>query len=99
MRCTPDALRAVDEVEQLRFASRVLSTFSLILCSVMLERVSDVTRILDRVQQGDPKAAAELLPLIYDELRRPAARAGSRSVAAGCQVRDSVMKLANNRLE
>src|SRR5436309_5478892 len=35
-----------------------------------LRRVSDVTRILDRVQQGDPKAAQELLPLVYEELRR-----------------------------
>jgi RNA polymerase sigma factor (TIGR02999 family) len=35
--------------------------------------MSDVTRILDRVQQGDPKAAEELLPLVYDELRRLAA--------------------------
>ena len=35
--------------------------------------MSDVTRILDRVQQGDPRAAAELLPLVYDELRRLAA--------------------------
>ena len=42
--------------------------------------VSDVTRILDRVQEGDPKAAAELLPLVYDELRRLAAHrlAGER---------------------
>jgi RNA polymerase sigma factor (TIGR02999 family) len=32
--------------------------------------VSDVTRILERVEQGDPNAAAELLPLVYDELRR-----------------------------
>jgi RNA polymerase sigma factor (TIGR02999 family) len=31
--------------------------------------MSDVTRILDRVQQGDPKAAEELLPLVYAELR------------------------------
>jgi RNA polymerase sigma factor (TIGR02999 family) len=31
--------------------------------------VSDVTRILDRVQQGEAKAAAELLPLVYEELR------------------------------
>ena len=38
-----------------------------------LRRVSDVTRILDRVQQGDPKAAEELLPLVYEELRRLAA--------------------------
>ena len=35
--------------------------------------MSDVTRILDRVQQGDPKAAEELLPLVYEELRRLAA--------------------------
>jgi RNA polymerase sigma factor (TIGR02999 family) len=35
--------------------------------------VSDVTRILDAVQQGDPKAAGELLPLVYEELRRLAA--------------------------
>jgi len=36
--------------------------------------VSDVTRILDRVQQGDPKAAEELLPLVYEELRRLASK-------------------------
>src|ERR671923_165970 len=32
--------------------------------------MSDVTGILDRVQQGDPKAAEELLPLVYQELRK-----------------------------
>jgi RNA polymerase sigma factor (TIGR02999 family) len=35
--------------------------------------VSDVTRILDNVGRGDPHAAAELLPLVYDELRKLAA--------------------------
>src|SRR5436309_3623937 len=35
--------------------------------------MSDVTRILDRARQGDPKAADELLPLVYEELRRLAA--------------------------
>ena len=35
--------------------------------------MSEVTRILDRVQQGDAKAAEELLPLVYNELRRLAA--------------------------
>ena len=35
--------------------------------------MSDVTRILDRVQQGEATAAEELLPLVYDELRRLAA--------------------------
>jgi RNA polymerase sigma factor (TIGR02999 family) len=35
--------------------------------------VNDMTLILQAVQQGDPKAAEELLPLVYDELRRLAA--------------------------
>jgi len=35
--------------------------------------VSDVTQILDRAQQGDPKAAEELLPLVYEELHKLAA--------------------------
>ena len=35
--------------------------------------MSEVTRILDAIQQGDPKAAEELLPLVYEELRRLAA--------------------------
>jgi RNA polymerase sigma factor (TIGR02999 family) len=35
--------------------------------------VSDVTRILHRVQEGDPQAAEQLLPLVYDELRKLAA--------------------------
>jgi RNA polymerase sigma factor (TIGR02999 family) len=36
--------------------------------------VADLTQILNAVEQGDPKAAAELLPLVYDELRKLAAR-------------------------
>ena len=35
--------------------------------------MSQVTIILDAIQQGDPKAAGELLPLVYQELRRLAA--------------------------
>lgn len=35
--------------------------------------VSDVTRILEAAEQGDSKAAEELLPLVYNELRRLAA--------------------------
>jgi RNA polymerase sigma factor (TIGR02999 family) len=35
--------------------------------------MKDVTRILAEVEQGDPHAAAQLLPLVYDELRRLAA--------------------------
>src|SRR5437867_4723471 len=35
--------------------------------------MSEVTRILSVIEQGDPHAAAQLLPLVYDELRRLAA--------------------------
>ena len=34
----------------------------------------DVTRVLSAIGRGDPDAAAQLLPLVYDELRRLAAR-------------------------
>ena len=32
--------------------------------------MSDVTRILSQIESGDPKAAEQLLPLVYEELRR-----------------------------
>ena len=35
--------------------------------------LSDVTHILEAIEQGDPKAADELLPLVYGELRKLAA--------------------------
>lgn len=35
--------------------------------------MSDVTRILFQIEAGDPSAAEQLLPLVYDELRRLAA--------------------------
>lgn len=35
--------------------------------------MSDVTRILESIEQGDPKAADKLLPLVYEELRKLAA--------------------------
>ncbi len=39
-----------------------------------LTAVSDVTQILHQIEQGDAHAAGQLLPLVYDELRRLAAR-------------------------
>jgi RNA polymerase sigma factor (TIGR02999 family) len=36
--------------------------------------MSDVTRILSAIEQGDPQAAEQLLPLVYDELRKLAAQ-------------------------
>ncbi len=35
--------------------------------------MSDVTRILSQIEQGDPQAAEKLLPLVYNELRHLAA--------------------------
>jgi RNA polymerase sigma factor (TIGR02999 family) len=40
----------------------------------MLAFMSDVTRTLSAIEQGDPSAAAQLLPLVYDELRQLAAQ-------------------------
>ena len=39
----------------------------------MLGGMADVTQILNAIEAGDPSAAAELLPLVYDELRKLAA--------------------------
>jgi RNA polymerase sigma factor (TIGR02999 family) len=36
--------------------------------------VADVTRILSQIEEGDPTAAEQLLPLVYDELRKLAAQ-------------------------
>src|SRR5262245_59186170 len=38
-----------------------------------LPSMTDVTRILSAIEQGDPHAADQLLPLVYDELRQLAA--------------------------
>jgi RNA polymerase sigma factor (TIGR02999 family) len=40
---------------------------------VIFNLMTDVTRILCRIEQGDPHAASQLLPLVYDELRKLAA--------------------------
>jgi RNA polymerase sigma factor (TIGR02999 family) len=36
--------------------------------------MTDITRILSTIEQGDPRAAEQLLPVLYDELRRLAAQ-------------------------
>ena len=35
------------------------------------ESMNEVTRILSAIEHGDPKAVEQLLPSVYDELRRP----------------------------
>ena len=40
---------------------------------VILNCMSNITRVLSQIGQGDPSAAEQLLPLVYDELRKLAA--------------------------
>src|SRR5205823_9445687 len=42
--------------------------------SLSVPLMNEVTRILSAIDQGDPHAAAQLLPLVYQELRRLAAQ-------------------------
>jgi RNA polymerase sigma factor (TIGR02999 family) len=42
--------------------------------ATIFNRMSEVTRLLTAIEQGDSAAASQLLPLVYDELRRLAAR-------------------------
>jgi RNA polymerase sigma factor (TIGR02999 family) len=43
-------------------------------CPSISAPMSDVTRILWAIEEGDPHAAEQLLPLVYDELRKLAAQ-------------------------
>ncbi len=36
--------------------------------------MTDATRVLSAIERGDPEAAEQLLPLVYDELRMLASR-------------------------
>jgi hypothetical protein len=40
--------------------------------------LNEVTRILSAIDRGDPQAAEQLLPLVYEELRKPAAQKPAR---------------------
>jgi len=46
--------------------------------------MSDVTRILTQIESGDPAAAEQLLPLVYDELRKLAAEASRLPQSGSC---------------
>ena len=60
--------------------------------------MSDVTRILAAVERGDPHAAADLLPLVYDELRalaagRMAAEKPGQTIQATALVHEAYVRL------
>ena len=63
--------------------------------------MSDVTRILEAVQQGDPAAAKDLLPLVYEELRRlarskMAQQAASHTLQPTALVHEAWLRLAGS---
>ena len=65
------------------------------------QAMNDVTRILNRVQQGESKAAEELLPLVYQELRRLAAskmanELPGQTLQATALVHEAYLKLQNH---
>jgi RNA polymerase sigma factor (TIGR02999 family) len=62
--------------------------------------MSDVTRILSAIEQGDPSAAEQLLPLVYDELRQLAARrlaheAPGQTLQATALVHEAYLRLVD----
>ena len=62
--------------------------------------MADVTRLIDAAAAGDPKAAAELLPLVYDELRklaasRMAAEAPGQTLQATALVHEAYLRLVD----
>jgi RNA polymerase sigma factor (TIGR02999 family) len=62
--------------------------------------MNDVTRILSEVEQGDPQAAEQLLPLVYDELRKLAAQklaqeAPGQTLQATALVHEAYLRLVD----
>jgi RNA polymerase sigma factor (TIGR02999 family) len=63
--------------------------------------MSDVTRILSAIEQGDPTAAEQLLPLVYDELRKLAAQRlaeekPGQTLEATALVHEAYLRLVGN---
>ena len=64
--------------------------------------MNEATRVLNAIDQGDPSAAAKLLPLVYAELRRLAARQLANEVAgqtlsATALVHEAYLRLVGNQ--
>jgi RNA polymerase sigma factor (TIGR02999 family) len=63
--------------------------------------MTDVTRILSAIELGDPRAAEQLLPLVYEELRRLAAQRLARekpgqTLEATALVHEAYLRLVDN---
>src|SRR5213079_3173114 len=63
--------------------------------------MNEVTRILSAMEQGDPHAAEQLLPLVYEELRRLAAQriareAPGQTLQATALVHEAYLRLVDS---
>jgi len=68
----------------------------------MLSSMSDITRILSAIEAGDPHAAEQLLPLVYDELRKLAAQKltqekSGQTLQATALVHEAYLRLVGNQ--
>src|SRR5205809_5409620 len=64
--------------------------------------MDEVTRVLSAIEQGDPHAAGELLPLVYEELRRLASQKLARekpgqTLDATALVHEAYLRLVGDR--
>jgi RNA polymerase sigma factor (TIGR02999 family) len=69
---------------------------------MLLNGMSDVTQILEQIDSGDPSAAEQLLPLVYDELRKLAAarlahEAPGQTLQATALVHEAWLRLVDAR--
>jgi RNA polymerase sigma factor (TIGR02999 family) len=66
--------------------------------------MSDVTRILSQIEQGDPQAAEKLLPLVYQELKKLAAarlakEQPGQTLSATSLVHEAYVRLVENSVD
>src|SRR3954466_12203808 len=68
----------------------------------MLIAMSDVTHILSQIEKGEPQASEQLLPLVYDELRKLAAvklaqEKSGQTLQATALVHEAYMRLVDDQ--
>jgi RNA polymerase sigma factor (TIGR02999 family) len=92
----PDSQREVMEIELYATALQAVGIHAI------MPEVSDVTHILEALGHGDPTAAAELLPLVYQDLRKLAAlkmagQAPVHTLQPTALVHEAWLRLAGNQ--
>jgi len=68
----------------------------------IIDPMADVTQILSQIDEGDPAAAEQLLPLVYDELRqlataRLANEKAGQTLQATCLVHEAYIRLVDGQ--